>query len=150
LILTVRDWPLGLVCLADISSPSEKYWERLIPERAFLARVFVDHCVAVKDQKRLEDALPTVSQLAKIINDAWNKLIDLYQSFQDEKLVREFDEVELQDREDELCDQEAEIAEMLKMAVNLDYGDEIGRRQMFPLIRAYLASPYLPLLVIMS
>ncbi len=115
--------------------PSEKYWDKLDPERAFLARVFVDHCISVKDEKRLEEALPTVSILATIIHKAWNDLSAAYQNFIDDKLVREFDDIELQEKEDELCDKEAILAEMLKMAVNLDYSDEIGRRVMFPLVR---------------
>jgi condensin complex subunit 3 len=117
---------------------SATYWENLTPERAFLARVFVDHCIATKDNNRLEEALPTVSKLAATIENSWNQLTGLYQSFFDDRLIREFDETELQEKEDEFCDKEAEIAEMLKMAVNLDYGDEIGRRTMYQLIRASL------------
>ena len=37
--------------------------------------------------------------------------------------------------EDEKADREFIIAEMLKLAVNLDYSDEIGRRKMFQLMR---------------
>lgn len=125
---------LILSCHVHISTP-DKYWEKIDPERAFLARVFVDHCISAKDEKRLEEALPTVSFLATIIHKAWNDLSAANQNFFDDKLVREFDDVELQEREDELCDKEAILAEMLKMAVNLDYSDEIGRRLMFPLVR---------------
>lgn len=31
----------------DVEFP-EVYWTELTPERAFLARVFVDHCIAIK------------------------------------------------------------------------------------------------------
>jgi len=114
----------------------ESYWERLNPERAFLARVFADHCIAIRDQKRLEEALPTVSQIAAVIERAWNGLTVLLEAFEEEGLIREFEETESQQREDEIYEQEIKLGEMLKMAVNLDYGDENGRRLMFPLIRA--------------
>jgi condensin complex subunit 3 len=130
------------VCNAD-SKPSvsgsllslDDYWKNLDPERAFLARVFVDHCLAIKDENRLEAVLPTVSDLARTINQSWNTLSEAIQNFKDDKLVREFDEAELQEREDDLCAKQEIVAELLKMAINLDYGDESGRRLMFPLIR---------------
>ena len=40
-----------------------------------------------------------------------------------------------QRREDERMDGEFVIGEMLKLAVDLDYADEIGRRKMFQLVR---------------
>jgi len=114
----------------------ESYWEQLNSERAFLARVFADHCIAIKDQKRLEEALPTVSQIAAVIERSWNGLTELLEVFEEERLIRELKETESQQREDEIYEQEIKLGEMLKMAVNLDYGDENGRRLMFPLIRA--------------
>ncbi|KXN87323.1 Condensin complex subunit 3 [Leucoagaricus sp. SymC.cos] len=121
-----------------------EYWKNLTPERAFLARVFVDHCLNIKDHKRLEDALPTVSQLSFVIRGAWDQWTELYDKFMEEKLIQEFSEAELQEKEDQFVDKESITAEMLKLAVNLDYGDEIGRRTMFPLIREMTASPILP------
>ena len=38
-------------------------------------------------------------------------------------------------REEARLDQEFVIGEMLRMSVNLDYADEIGRRKMFQLVR---------------
>ena len=40
-----------------------------------------------------------------------------------------------EDAEMELGDKEFVISELLKLAVNLDYADETGRRKMFALIR---------------
>ena len=42
---------------------------------------------------------------------------------------------DLAKEEDEKADREFIIAEMLKLAVNLDYTDEVGRRKMFQLMR---------------
>ena len=36
----------------------------MTPEKAFLARIFVDYCVSQKDDRRLEAALPVVTALA--------------------------------------------------------------------------------------
>jgi condensin complex subunit 3 len=47
------------------------------------------------------------------------------------------DEVERITREDARIDKESVIAELLKLAVHLDYSDEIGRRKMFQLVREW-------------
>lgn len=50
-----------------------------------------------------------------------------------EEKGEEFDE----EAEIDQGDKEFIISELLKLAVNLDYADETGRRKMFALIRAY-------------
>lgn len=111
----------------------------MTPERAFLARVFVGHCIAIKDEARLEPTLPVVTALAFRIQLAYNALLEDIQA-EEERVER--DEVgsgeEKQRREDERMDREFVIGEMLKLAVDLDYADEIGRRKMFQLVREYL------------
>ena len=37
--------------------------------------------------------------------------------------------------EDDLTDKEYVVAEMLRLALDLDYADELGRRKMFALVR---------------
>lgn len=112
----------------------------MTPERAFLVRVFVEHCVSEKDEARLEAALPVVTALAFKIQDAYNNLLSRLQDEQDEDLLREGITGPEEDerrarREEERLDREFIISEMLKLAVNLDYADEIGRRKMFQLVR---------------
>lgn len=121
----------------------DKYWEVMTPEKAFLARVFVDHCVATKDDRRLENALPVVTVLAFRIQSAYNHLIEEIEAEEQEIALRgdmqDDDEDELRaKREEARLDQEFIIGEMLRMAVNLDYADEIGRRRMFQLVRKCL------------
>lgn len=48
-------------------------------------------------------------------------------------------EEEDEESEMEQGDKEFVISELLKLAVNLDYADETGRRKMFALIRAYVS-----------
>lgn len=117
----------------------------MTPEKAFLARIFADHCVSAKDETRLESALPVVTALAFSIQKAYNALLAHIQFEEEDDLFRggmhgpEEDERKAR-REEERLDKEFVIGEMLKLAVNLDYADEIGRRKMFQLVRKCLFS----------
>ncbi|EMD37496.1 hypothetical protein CERSUDRAFT_154154 [Gelatoporia subvermispora B] len=134
---------------ANLEFPDE-YWASLTPEKAFLARVFVDHCLSVKDENRLESALPVVTALAFRIQDSYNELVKRVQ----EEAEMEFltagmertpeEEEEHAKKEEERMDREFVLGEMLKLAVNLDYADEIGRRKMFQLVRDMLSHEVLP------
>ncbi|KAH9922432.1 nuclear condensing complex subunit [Fomitopsis serialis] len=120
----------------------ENYWESLTPERAFLARVF-------KDNARLETVLPVVTMLAFRIQAAYNDLITRNQRDEEDRLLREGMDGEDEDeerarREEERMDGEFVIGEMLRLAVNLDYADEIGRRKMFQLVRDMISHDVLP------
>lgn len=112
----------------------------MTPEKAFLARVFVDYCINSNDQARLENSLPVVTMLVFRIQAAWHQLIAAMQTEEEEMLLRagmdDDEENERRaEREEERLDLEFIIAETLRMAVNLDYADEIGRRKMFQLVR---------------
>ena len=136
----------------------DPYWTSLTPERAFLARVFVDHCCETDNSARLEATLPVVTALAFRIQEAYNGLVDV---------VRESDEnqtflrpegllkkprdcfiiertLDLAKDEDDRADKEFIISEMLKLGVKLDYSDEIGRRKMFQLLRKFVEPAILP------
>jgi condensin complex subunit 3 len=98
--------------------------------------VFVEHCIATKDEARLEAALPVVTALAFRIQTSYNDLLDDIQAEEEERVIRGVvDDDEMVRREDERINKEFVISEMLKLAVNLDYADEIGRRKMFQLVR---------------
>lgn len=100
--------------------------------------MFVDHCVAQKDDGRLENVLPVVTSLAFRIQAAYNHLLERIREHEDGRLLREGMEEEDEERaqrEEELMDGEFVIGELLRLAVNLDYADEIGRRKMFQLVR---------------
>ncbi|KAI0696847.1 nuclear condensing complex subunit [Cytidiella melzeri] len=128
---------------------NDAFWESLTPEKAFLARVFVDYCVNNKYEARLENSLPVVTMLVFRIQSAWQELIATMQAEEEELLLRggmnDEAEKELRSkREDERSEQEFIIGEMLRMAVNLDYADEIGRRKMFQLVRNMICQDILP------
>ncbi|OBZ78081.1 Condensin complex subunit 3 [Grifola frondosa] len=128
----------------------DEYWAGLTPERAFLARVFVEHCVTLNDEGRLEAALPVVTALAFRIQEAYNELVEKMEEQEEEAMLREGmvmdeeDEEERARKEDERLDKEFVIGEILKLAVNLDYADEIGRRKMFQLVRGMISQDVLP------
>ncbi|TFK65897.1 ARM repeat-containing protein [Pluteus cervinus] len=121
-----------------------EYWSEISPERAFLPRVFVDYCIATKDNVRLEAALPVVTALAFRIQDAYNNLVTGIQSYDEEKLLRDFSEDEKVRVVDERMDQEFILGELLALAVNLDYSDGHGRGKMSQLIRDMLSRDTLP------
>jgi len=123
----------------------DAFWDNLTPERTFLARVFVDQCVAAKNNTRLEATLPVVTAMAFRIQERYNDLMVLIQDEMDEGPTRldEREEDRIR-REEERMSQEFILTELLKLAVNLDYADEIGRRKMFQLVRAMIAHQALP------
>jgi condensin complex subunit 3 len=82
---------------------------------------------AAQDDARLEESIPVVTSLAFRIQDEFNKLVSA---------VNDEDSGESNDA-NELA---FVVGELLRLAVNLDYADEIGRRKMFQLARA-LRSP---------
>ncbi|KZT24842.1 hypothetical protein NEOLEDRAFT_1134516 [Neolentinus lepideus HHB14362 ss-1] len=124
----------------------DQYWADLSPEKSFLARVFVDHCISIKDEARLESALPVVTLLAFRIQAMYNDLMEQMQDDEEQAFLRgeEEDEEERARKEDERMDKEFVIGEMLRLAVNLDYADEIGRRKMFQLVRDMISQEALP------
>lgn len=123
----------------------DAFWDTLTPEKAFLARVFVDQCVVAKNEARLEATLPVVTAMAFRIQERYNDLMVLIQDEMDEGPTRLSDREEDRiRREEERMSQEFILTELLKLAVNLDYADEIGRRKMFQLVRAMIAHQALP------
>ncbi|WVQ85926.1 hypothetical protein IAT38_008094 [Cryptococcus sp. DSM 104549] len=109
----------------------DDYWTSLTPEKAFLARVFVDRCISIKDTIRLEDSLPVVTAFAFLIQDQYNSLAETITNGNGEE-------------ESDSADQAFVVGELLKLAVNLDYADEIGRRKMFQLARDMISQANLP------
>lgn len=92
-------------------------------------RVFIKHCKETEDVVRLEVALPVVTLIAFRTQEWYNLLQE------EEPVSQDLAEDELRGREDEIASKEVVVAELLKLAVNLDYADEIGRRKMFDLVR---------------
>ncbi|KAJ4495704.1 nuclear condensing complex subunit [Lentinula edodes] len=130
--------------LLDAFVFTDDFWANLIPESAVLARVFVDQCLQSKSENRLEDAaIPVVTAFAFHIQEAYNALLSLMQEM-DFLQIGEPDDEESEAREEELAKKELILGELLRIALNLDYMDEIGRRKVFSVVKDMLAHPHLP------
>jgi condensin complex subunit 3 len=106
-----------------------------------LARVFVEYSLENQDESRLESSsLPVVTEFAFQIQEIYNSTVEL---FQQAEMLRsagedvEEDEEERDQREDEMLNSAFILSQMLKIAVKLDYADEIGRRKMFRIISEF-------------
>lgn len=82
--------------------------------------------VDLQNDTRLEEALPVVTNLAFRIQDAYNQLTEAERD---------------SDKAEELA---FTVSELLRLALHLDYADEIGRRKMFNLSRQMIAQMELP------
>ncbi|KAF7316513.1 hypothetical protein MIND_00170500 [Mycena indigotica] len=131
----------------DVFTFSEDYWTNLTPESAVLARVFLEHCLSGSREDRIEAAsLPVVTAFAFNMQEVYNQLLAILEDAEVARALAGDDpETELDDSvEEELAKREVIISELLRMAVKLDYGDEIGRRKVYTVTRAMLAHPQLP------
>lgn len=109
---------------------SNEYFEHLSAESAFLARSFNDFCRSSTDDGMagvLEEKMPEVTKLALYLQRYINKLVAAISSEDEEAPELEF-----------------VVTQMLMIAARTDYGDEIGRRKMFALLRESLGIPELP------
>lgn len=82
----------------------------------------------MQDEARLEVCLPVVTALAFQLQDQYNRLTTLVDQPADDEARQE------------LAANIYIVKEMLQIAMLADYGDEIGRRKMFSLIRGRSAS----------
>lgn len=125
--------PVPLLPLFKLILGLETFWSKLSPESALLARVFVQHSLENQDESRLESSsLPVVTEFAFHIQEMYNTLVKLFQEAGDDE---DEDEEEKDLREDAILNNAFILSQMLKVAVKLDYADEIGRRKMFSIIR---------------
>jgi condensin complex subunit 3 len=97
----------------------------LSAESAFLARSFFQFCSETENIRHLEDKMPEVTRLAFYIQ----KYTNAYFENIDEDAKQELEFI---------------VEQLLQIALVMDFGDEIGRRKMFGLLRSILVLPELP------
>ncbi|KAL5523223.1 YCG1_2 [Sanghuangporus sanghuang] len=119
----------------------DAFWSALKPEAALLARTFVEYCIEKSDEARLEAVLPVVTALAFHLQAACNRFLAILEDISSDG-EREDDDHDA--REEDAVNAEFVMGELLRLAVHLDYSDEIGRRKMFGVVRNMLAHPVLP------
>lgn len=103
-------------------------WPSLTPEMVFLMRVYVEYCVKIKSNARLEEMLPVTTALAFHLHDRFKVLVEAIQETHEE--YDDSDDVARAIRQDDIDDKEFVAIEMVKIAIHGDFGDEIGRRKM--------------------
>lgn len=105
----------------------------MTPESAVLARAFVEHC---ENETSLEAAaLPVVTAFAFYIQEAYNSLLVALEQENAHLLgIGAEDEEEAEDQSEEVAKREVILGELLRIAVKLDYMDEIGRRKVFSVV----------------
>lgn len=102
----------------------DSYWDNLSAESAFLARSFFQFCHQSDNTRQLEDKMPEVTRLAFYIQ----KYTNAYFENLDEDAKQELEFI---------------VEQLLQIALVMDFGDEIGRRKMFGLLRSILVLPEL-------
>jgi len=121
----------------------DAFWNALTPESALLSRVFIQHCLSAQRETLLESAsIPVVTAIAFHIQEAYNVILDLIQEEEEARLLGDQHEPEetREKREEDLAGREFILGELLRIAVQLDYADEIGRRKVFVVVREWCIS----------
>ncbi|KAG8407632.1 chromosome condensation complex Condensin, subunit G [Metarhizium acridum] len=117
----------------------DNFWETLSAESVFMARSFNDFCRSEgggRYESLVEEKLPEVTKLAFYLGRYMDALI--------EALKRASQPAADEEEEEDTVEQEFIIEQMLHIALTLDYSDEVGRREMFRLLRQSLSIPELP------
>lgn len=120
-----------------------EFWNSLDAQKAFIVRTLNDYCQSVQDdrlQGTLEDKMPEVTAFAYIIQRALNKLMELV----DTAAVLDEDDPEAEEAQDDVEEGDFVVQQLLHIALTLDYSDEVGRRQMYNIMREAIAKAQLP------
>ncbi|KAI8141539.1 nuclear condensing complex subunit [Fennellomyces sp. T-0311] len=102
----------------------DQFWENLSTESALMAKVLIKFLKNSQNDEKLDEVLPTVTRLAFII--------------------QHYNEIWQQAPKETEADYEYIMNQLLDIAKYLDYGDEVGRRKMFVLLREILMAPDMP------
>lgn len=120
-----------------------EFWKELDSQQAFVARTLNDYCNKVEDDRlreMLEDKMPEVTMFAFVVEKHLNSLMELV----DKVAVMEDDDPETEEAQEDVEEQDFIVQQLLHIALTLDYSDEVGRRQMYNIMRSALARAQLP------
>ncbi|KAL2887217.1 Condensin complex subunit 3 [Ceratocystis lukuohia] len=114
----------------------DTFWETLSAESVFMARTFNDFCRSnPKYEYLVEEKMPEVTRLAFFLERYVNALLEA---------IKRVGENSNEDEEEDTIEQEFIVEQLLRIALTLDYSDEVGRRKMFALLRQVLSNPAVP------
>ncbi|KAF2021119.1 ARM repeat-containing protein [Aaosphaeria arxii CBS 175.79] len=124
----------------DFVTFDDDFWNGLTPESAFVARSLNDYCVSLADDSLQDEKMPAVMAFAFFVQTHLNRLMEVGHR------IAELDEdhEDYQEMAEEASEQEFVVEQLLHIALTLDYSDEVGRRQMFSIMRDALARVEFP------
>jgi condensin complex subunit 3 len=120
-----------------------EFWKNLDAQTAFIARTFNDYCQSAEDdrvQGMIEDKMPEVTMFAFVLQKELNSLMELV----DKVAVMDEDDPEAEEAQEDVEEQDFIVQQLLHIAMTLDYTDEMGRRQMYNIMREAIAKAQLP------
>lgn len=119
------------------------FWKNLDTQTAFIARTFNDYCHSTEDaraQDMIEDKMPEVTMFAFVLQKELNSLMELNLK----GAVMDEDDPEAEEVREDYDEQEFVVQQLLHIAMTLDYTDEMGRRQIYNIMRESIAKAHLP------
>ncbi|KAF1835340.1 ARM repeat-containing protein [Decorospora gaudefroyi] len=122
------------------------FWKNLDAQTAFIARTLNDYSQSTEDdrvQEMIEDKMPEVTMFAFVIQRELNSLIELVTKCA-VMAVDDLESEEAQEAQEDVEEQDFIVQQLLHIAYSLDYTDEMGRRQMYNIMREAIARAELP------
>ena len=120
----------------DAVELGDDFWRTITTAKAFFARVFVEYCSDTKDDEGIESSVPVMTHLAFMLQTLYNDIMGIIDAAQEARAFGDADEGNKD--EGEAADKRFILKQLMRLSLNLDYADEIGRRKMFQLIRRWL------------
>ncbi|KAI0587757.1 Condensin complex component cnd3 [Pyrenophora tritici-repentis] len=120
-----------------------EFWNNLDAQTAFIARTLNDYAQSTEDervQSMVEDKMPEVTMFAFVLQRELNSLMELV----DKVAVMEENDPEVEEAQEDVEEQDFIVQQLLHIAHTLDYTDEMGRRQMYNIMREAIAKAQLP------
>ncbi|CCU99678.1 unnamed protein product [Malassezia sympodialis ATCC 42132] len=136
----LEDLPDVRASVSRLLADHHTYWADITPGKALLARCFVLYATTHHMERELETCVPVVTALVYRIQAEYHALNALLEQQAAEEM--EEDMPALQD--DRALAHVFVVGELLAIAMYCDYGDELGRRNMFMLVRDMLSNAWLP------
>ncbi|KAL1799075.1 hypothetical protein ACET3X_003112 [Alternaria dauci] len=120
-----------------------EFWNNLDAQTAFVARTLNDYGHSTADpsvQTMIEDKIPEVTMFAFVLQRELNSLMDLVEK----AAIMEENDPEAEEAQEDVEEQDFIVQQLLHIAHTLDYTDEMGRRQMYNIMREAIAKAALP------
>lgn len=120
-----------------------EFWQELDSQQAFIARTMNDYCSNVADDRirdMIEDKMPEITMFAFVVLKHLNTLMELVEKV----ALMDEEDPEIEEAQEDVEEKDFVVQQLLHIALTLDYSDEVGRRQMYNIMRGALARAQLP------